>query len=297
MVKYNEIADKMFFVQDGSLEVLATDHFTTIAFLGAGTYFGEIGVLITGKRSLSIKALTNCMCYSVKSNEFLEILEAFPEQTQFLRAVGYQRLQTTHPWDVETPREYKKDPLQDTISSLLTPKNQVADLRSQKNYDKDISFLRLNSMPDSKRLQNDRIKTKFWLTKQYNGIDYFIIMPFSKFFYMWNAIMILAFTYVLFVVPYGIGFKEDHGFDPLLIVCQVLFAVDIPLRMRTGITEPKHISTNLQQIFTYYINTWLFYDMLASIPIEYVLQVYYPVISRWIMLLKFFKVFRLYESL
>jgi len=67
--------------------------------------------------------------------------------------------------------------------------------------------------------------------------------------------------------------------------------------MRTGITEPKHITTNLQQIFNYYINTWLFYDMLASIPIEYVLQVYYPVISRWIMLLKFFKIFRLYESI
>lgn len=122
-------------------------------------------------------------------------------------------------------------------------------------------------------------------------------MPFSRFWYLWNAIMIIAFTYVLFVVPYGIGFKEDHGFDPLLIVCQVLFAIDIPLRMRTGITEPKHITTNLQQIFNYYINTWLFYDMLASIPIEYVLQVYYPVISRWIMLLKFFKIFRLYESI
>jgi hypothetical protein len=187
--------------------------------------------------------------------------------------------------------------LHETISSILTPKKEAADLRSEKNYDKDISFLRVNSMPDSKRLQNDKIKTKFWLTKQYNGIEYFIIMPFSRFFYVWNAIMIIAFTYVLFVVPYGIGFKEDHGFDPLLIVCQVLFAVDIPLRMRTGITEPKHITTNLQQIFTYYINTWLFYDMLASIPIEYVLQVYYPVISRWIMLLKFFKVFRLYESL
>ena len=65
IVKYNEIADKMFFVQDGNLEVLATDHFTTIAFLGAGAYFGEIGVLITGKRSLSIKALSNCLCYTI----------------------------------------------------------------------------------------------------------------------------------------------------------------------------------------------------------------------------------------
>ena len=81
IVKYNEIADKMFFVQDGNLEVVATDHFTSIAFLGAGAYFGEIGVLITGKRSLSIKALTNCLCYAIKSDDFLEILEEFPDQT------------------------------------------------------------------------------------------------------------------------------------------------------------------------------------------------------------------------
>jgi len=31
--------------------------------------------------------------------------------------------------------------------------------------------------------------------------------------------MFLAFNYVLFIVPYGIGFKEDLGFDPALIVC------------------------------------------------------------------------------
>jgi CRP-like cAMP-binding protein len=67
IVRYHEIADKMYFVQNGSFEVLATDHFTTIAFLGEGAYFGEIGVLITGKRSVSVKALSNCMTYAVKS--------------------------------------------------------------------------------------------------------------------------------------------------------------------------------------------------------------------------------------
>jgi CRP-like cAMP-binding protein len=60
--------------------------------MGSGAYFGEIGVLITGKRSLSIKALSNCLCYSVNAKDFLEILNEYPEQTQFLRAVGYQRL-------------------------------------------------------------------------------------------------------------------------------------------------------------------------------------------------------------
>lgn len=76
----------------------------------------------------------------------------------------------------------------------------------EKDYDNDISFLRLNSRPDSKRLQNDKIKTKFWLTKQFNNVDFFIIMPFSGLFYLWNAIMVISFTYVFFIVCYGIGF-------------------------------------------------------------------------------------------
>lgn len=122
-------------------------------------------------------------------------------------------------------------------------------------------------------------------------------MPFSNVFYFWNLVMFLAFNYVFFMVWYGIGFKQDIGFNPLLIVCQVIFALDIPIRMRTGIVEPKHISTDLKKVFTYYINTWLFYDMLASVPIEYVLQVYYPEITRWILVLKFFKIGRLYETI
>lgn len=58
--------------------------------------------------------------------------------------------------------------------------------------------------------------------------------------------MILVFSYVLFIVPYGIGFQEDFGFDATLIVCQIVYAIDIPLRMRLGITEPNRIVTDLQ---------------------------------------------------
>jgi small-conductance mechanosensitive channel len=80
--------------------------------------------------------------------------------------VGYQRLLTTNPSDVETPREYRKERVEEAITEIVqTNKEVLSKLNSERNYDKDISFLRLNSMPDSKRLQNDKIKTKFWLTK------------------------------------------------------------------------------------------------------------------------------------
>jgi CRP-like cAMP-binding protein len=37
----------MYFIKSGIVQVLATDNKTIIAFMTEGTYFGEIGLLIT----------------------------------------------------------------------------------------------------------------------------------------------------------------------------------------------------------------------------------------------------------
>ena len=69
----------MYFIQNGSLEVIASDNVTTIALIGEGTYFGEIGVLITGKRSASVRSISNSMIYSINEKDLLNILRDFPE--------------------------------------------------------------------------------------------------------------------------------------------------------------------------------------------------------------------------
>jgi len=37
----------MYFIKSGIVQVIATDNKTSIAFMSEGTYFGEIGVLLT----------------------------------------------------------------------------------------------------------------------------------------------------------------------------------------------------------------------------------------------------------
>ena len=44
----------MYFIKSGIVQVLATDNKTIIAFMSEGTYFGEIGILLTQKRTCSI---------------------------------------------------------------------------------------------------------------------------------------------------------------------------------------------------------------------------------------------------
>ena len=47
VVQQGEVATKLYFIQSGLVQVIATDNKTVIALMGEGTYFGEIGVLLT----------------------------------------------------------------------------------------------------------------------------------------------------------------------------------------------------------------------------------------------------------
>jgi len=78
VVSYGEMATKMYFVKKGFVEVLATDNKTVIAYLGEGCYFGEIGVLLTGKRSVSVRAKTACIFFTIDKEDLKKILENYP---------------------------------------------------------------------------------------------------------------------------------------------------------------------------------------------------------------------------
>lgn len=82
------------------MQILATDSKTVIAFQSQGCYFGEIGLLLTHKRSCSVRAVTMCIFMTIKKEQIEHIFEQYPEQGKFLRAVGRQRLQTTTPEDL-----------------------------------------------------------------------------------------------------------------------------------------------------------------------------------------------------
>lgn len=89
IVRVHEIADKMYFIQEGFIEIICTDNVTPIAYFGRGSYFGEIGVLITGKRSVSVRTKTNSVQYFIEADDLLPTLHRHPEQMRLLRAIGY----------------------------------------------------------------------------------------------------------------------------------------------------------------------------------------------------------------
>ena len=98
--KIGEFAEEMYFIKYGEVEVLSTDNETCIAILREGAYFGEIGLLITGKRTVTIRALTFCVFQVINKNDFDQLMDTYPEQKDFLMKVADQRIKTTKPEDL-----------------------------------------------------------------------------------------------------------------------------------------------------------------------------------------------------
>jgi CRP-like cAMP-binding protein len=88
IVKIDEPADSMFFIHSGYIEILCKNGTTPLVYFSKGSYFGEIGVLITGKRSLSAVSKSNSVVYSVEKENLLRILSRYPEQENFLKCVA-----------------------------------------------------------------------------------------------------------------------------------------------------------------------------------------------------------------
>jgi CRP-like cAMP-binding protein len=60
--------------------------------MSKGAFFGEIGCLLTGKRSCSVIVRTTTILHKIKKDKLTAILEEYPSQYKYLKAVGRQRL-------------------------------------------------------------------------------------------------------------------------------------------------------------------------------------------------------------
>jgi CRP-like cAMP-binding protein len=69
----------MFFIMEGVCEVLANDEQTMIRFLSKGDFFGEIGCLLTSKRTCSVVSRTSTLLYQIKADKLLSVLADFPQ--------------------------------------------------------------------------------------------------------------------------------------------------------------------------------------------------------------------------
>ena len=100
VIREGDEPDDLFVVVSGSLEVISRGDAREerrVAELGAGDYFGEIGLLERIPRTATVKALTECELYRIGGEDFLRIATEGPKVLENLRAGVTARLARTYP--------------------------------------------------------------------------------------------------------------------------------------------------------------------------------------------------------
>lgn len=86
-----EIGYEMYFISRGSVDVVSEDESIVYATLGAGSFFGEIALLLSAPRNATIKAKEYCDCYSLDKDTFDQILVRFPKFAERIREMAEKR--------------------------------------------------------------------------------------------------------------------------------------------------------------------------------------------------------------
>lgn len=94
LAKEGRLAYEFFVIEDGTVEVLH-ENGAHIADLGAGDFFGEIGLLEHAPRTATVVAKTPVKLIVIASREFATMLADMPEVAQTIKRVAEERLQKT----------------------------------------------------------------------------------------------------------------------------------------------------------------------------------------------------------
>ncbi|CAI2367549.1 unnamed protein product [Moneuplotes crassus] len=297
VLELGNIAEEMLFIKKGVVEILATDNQTIIAYLTEGSYFGEIGLLLTGVRTVSVRAKTLCIFFMIDKDGILKILERFPEQKAFLKSVGRQRLQTTNPEDLKDDEEAE-------INNLLANQSLLEDINNEIKLDEESKFSKIQSMANlSMQIKNYKkrkdVKLPWNVTKHYPILDKFIVIPFSLLFYIWAIMTITACAYVLFIVPFSISYEYhfDAWLIPIDVIFQIILAFDIFITMKTALNKKFEISVDLKEIAIDYMDTRIFFDILAVFPLDYILMIFgvNQQTVAWVRILRILKLYKPFD--
>ncbi len=94
-----ERSDAAYFIVSGTVEVVigqGKSASKTLAVLGKGDYFGEMGVIDDHPRSATAVAKEPVVCMSIDKDEFMDMLLNRPEESIELLKVLFDRLRTAN---------------------------------------------------------------------------------------------------------------------------------------------------------------------------------------------------------
>ncbi|KAL4477964.1 hypothetical protein ABPG72_013372 [Tetrahymena utriculariae] len=300
LTRPGEIAEEFFIISKGKVEIIATDKKTVIGILEEGAYFGEVGILLSNYRSCYVRAMTDCIFMCISKDDFLSIINEFPDMKNFLLKVAQQRFKVSTPEDVsQAPLPYK--PYQDEDENIefqnptymrLSTKGLLVQRKKSLNQNGDKSQkISHSSMSLSENLLNDsddylsqedldhkeslespfdyNLFKKIEKHKQIYGFK--IIFANEKIILIWCSILLLAIFYNLFYCIFTICFYTDlDGWFVIFLEVWsfLIYATDsfIVSRLSSYNKRTQSFNQDQENIFLQYVNNHLMLDIFSTVP-------------------------------
>jgi voltage-gated potassium channel len=133
-----EVGFQMYFISQGSVDVLSADEKTVYATLTAGQFFGEISLLLSMPRTATIRAREYCDLYRLDKENFDRVIQRYPDFAERINELAekrqaeneaIQKARESESKEKEIPEEIEEIQAEYTGEAVSLRWNWVRDLR------------------------------------------------------------------------------------------------------------------------------------------------------------------------
>lgn len=91
IIAKDDPSDCIFFIIRGSVQVLSADNTAVHAEMTAGSFFGEVGIILNMKRTANIKAKEECFLLKLTKESLEEVQSLYPAMKQKIQEAVEER--------------------------------------------------------------------------------------------------------------------------------------------------------------------------------------------------------------
>ena len=118
IIRKDDVGKEMFFIQRGVCHVLADDELTPLFTLPTGSFFGEIALVLSERRSASVAAGTACDILVLHRRDLFSTLNDYPAVATLLHDFARQRLAERN---IAEEEKLKADAIRERMSEMGAP--------------------------------------------------------------------------------------------------------------------------------------------------------------------------------
>jgi hypothetical protein len=93
IIREEQIGQEMYFIKRGEVEAFSEKTGRVYRQMSAGSFFGEIALIYSSRRTASVKTLTYCELFVLYKDDFEQVLNNYPQFSERVKKIAEERYQ------------------------------------------------------------------------------------------------------------------------------------------------------------------------------------------------------------